>query len=427
MDSVAVVFQADDGSSRYGEVLEDMGDRLVVALLEAPRLHSKTYAHSLVRTSETLHLPPELVQDKLKLYGLWNYLTSDQPSLYLSSEPEVSCVCGLSLEPSKDLVGCFVCHKIYHEACKVRCQECGGDLSAFISLGGAKRLKASEAKAVKTSPLPDKKQLSSLINASKYPILTPESLRSLEAKLSRVQQNFVNLKVRGDEKVRQQIRDKLTAALLIGQEEQISLHSPVDIAEHEVVKTAMEIEAFMYIANKNHITSTGYKNKARALQFNLTDPNNPDFRANVLRRTISPSRLVEMDSKDMASSAMKQLRQAREQKYFEEQILYQTSGAKLMVKTHKGEAVIEMNEATVKETSSDLLETVTLKLQVEEDPFDPDAYEPKTSLPKQVDNEIATMTKDWLPGAVLTKLKDRLNHYFGAAQAHELVGRLHEG
>jgi hypothetical protein len=296
-------------------------------------------------------------------------------------------------------------------------------------LGGAKRLKVSEAKAVKTSFLPDKKQLSSLINTSKYPILTPESRRSLEAKLSRLQLKFVDGRttLSEDEKVRHQIKDKLTAALMLGHEEQVCLQTPVEISEEEVERIATEIEVMMYYANNNHITSTGYKSKARALQFNLTDPNNPDLRANVLRRTILPDRLVAMESKDMASSAMKQLRQAREQKYFEEQILYQMSGAKLMVKTHKGEAVIEMNEATVKETSSDLLETVTLKLHLEEDPFHPEAYEPKTNLPMLIDNEITTMTKDWLPGAVLSKLKDRLNHYFSAAQAHALIGRLHEG
>jgi len=418
------VFQAEDGSSRYGEVLEETGDRVRVKLLEASNLHNNSYAHALVRTSETLHLPPELVQGKLKLCDLWNFLTSDKPSLYLISEPRYSCVCGLALEPSKDLVGCFVCQKIYHEACRSRCMHCGGELSAFVQLGAAKRLKVSEEKGLKV-PL-DRKSASNLINTSKYPLLSAESLRLLESKLSRLQQKFLSMRMTlsEDEKVRQNIRDKLTAALLLAQEEQDCLGSPVHIPESKVEQLAMEIEAFMYITNDSRISNPGYKNKIRALQFNLTDVNNPDFRSNVLRGTISAQRLMEMESKDMASSAMKKLRQDREQKYFEEQILCPTSGAKLMVKTHKGEAVIEMNETVVKETSSDLLETVTQKQVVEEDPFDPKVYESSMTLPKQVDSEIVSMTRDWLPEVMLPKLKDRLKQYFTPAQAQLLSRRL---
>jgi hypothetical protein len=430
MESVAVVFQCELGGLRYGEVLEvrtrqDTGDQLVLSLLEAPSLHNNSYTHTtLVRTTETLHLSPELVQGKFKLYDLWNFLISDEPSFYLASEPRINCVCGLALEPSADLVGCFVCRKIYHEACKARCPQCGGDLSAFASIGASKRLKVSESKEVKKPSLA--RTTSSLINTSKYPLLTPERTLALEAKLNRIQQKFQSMRMTmsEDEKVRQQIRDKLTAALLLAQEEQGCLGVEVPLSETKIEQLAMEIEAFMYITNDSRISSPGYKNRIRALQFNLTDVNNPDFRSNVLRGTISAPRLGEMESKDMASSVMKQLRQARELKYFEEQILCQTTGAKLMVKTHKGEAVIEINEATVKESSSDLLETITHKHLVEEDPFDPDVYEPSITIARQVDSEVVSLTKDWLPEATMSKMKDRFKQYFTQDQAQKLMDRV---
>lgn len=430
MESVAVVFHGADGAVRYGEVIEvrdkqDTGDRLRVKVLAVSSYHNKSIGQALVRTPETLQLQPELVRDKLKLCDLWNHLTSDKPTLYLESDSRTICVCGLALEPSSDLVGCFVCRKIYHEACRSRCQTCGGELSAFVSLGTSKRIKVSEERGLK-APL-DKRLSSALINIAKYSLLMPENQRLLEGKLSRLQQDYlgVQMTLSDDEKVRQQIRDKLTAALLLAQQEQACLGTPVNIPDSKIKQLAMEIEAFMHISNESRISSLGYKNKFRALQFNFTDVNNPDFRSNVLRGTISAERLMEMESKDMASSAMKQLRQAREQKYFEEQIYCPTTGAKLMVKTHKGEAVIEMNESTIKETSTDLLEVISHKQQVEEDPFDPRVYESTMTLPKQVDSIMLSQTKDWLPDAVVPKLKDRLKQYFSTEQAESLSQRLY--
>jgi len=45
---------------------------------------------------------------------------------------------------------------------------------------------------------------------------------------------------------------------------------------------------------------------------------NPDFRSHLLKGEISTSKLCSMQSRDMASSAVKQLREDRQKKYEEE-------------------------------------------------------------------------------------------------------------
>lgn len=79
----------------------------------------------------------------------------------------------------------------------------------------------------------------------------------------------------------------------------------------------------------------------------------------------------------MASSAVKQLRENRQKKYEEEQLVCPTETAKLMVKTHKGEAVIEVDyEAPIDNPENNELETKVPDVEEnqEDDPFNPETY-----------------------------------------------------
>jgi hypothetical protein len=62
-----------------------------------------------------------------------------------------------------------------------------------------------------------------------------------------------------------------------------------------------------------------------------------------LTKTIDPTGLVNMSSKDLAPSHLKNLREVREKKYFEEQVLLKDQ-IKVITKSHKGVDYIQINE-----------------------------------------------------------------------------------
>eukprot|EP00164_Ancoracysta_twista_P003866 GFYU01005186.1.p1 GENE.GFYU01005186.1~~GFYU01005186.1.p1 ORF type:complete len:315 (-),score=67.19 GFYU01005186.1:370-1314(-) len=100
--------------------------------------------------------------------------------------------------------------------------------------------------------------------------------------------------------VRDKVRQQLYEALCRTEDEDARTDSnPGPIAE--------AIETCMFNLYKD--TGKDYKTKFRSLSFNLKDPKNPSLRANVLLSIISPEKLCQMTSHEMASDDVKKERE----------------------------------------------------------------------------------------------------------------------
>ena len=77
--------------------------------------------------------------------------------------------------------------------------------------------------------------------------------------------------------------------------------------DHGAIAANIESELHALYQEVGGNASKEYKAKARSLAFNLRDEKNPDLRASVLSGAIGAGALVQMDSKDLASKAMKSL------------------------------------------------------------------------------------------------------------------------
>lgn len=68
---------------------------------------------------------------------------------------------------------------------------------------------------------------------------------------------------------------------------------------------------------------------------NMLDARNYDLRLNLLNGTIEPEALPVMAAKDLAPKALKEKREVREKKYFEEQTLLKPEDELIISKSHK--------------------------------------------------------------------------------------------
>jgi transcription elongation factor S-II len=87
---------------------------------------------------------------------------------------------------------------------------------------------------------------------------------------------------------------------------------------------ADEIESAIFSEFRN--TEAKYKNRVRSRVANLKDQRNPDLRLNVLRGIISPSKIAKMDSNEMASKQMKELRDKMTKEAIQEHQMALTGG-----------------------------------------------------------------------------------------------------
>ena len=101
-----------------------------------------------------------------------------------------------------------------------------------------------------------------------------------------------------------------------------------------------EIEYYIYLANKETISSA-YKKKLLMLYTNLIDDRNTELRISILLGDISPSKLAEMSSEELAPSSVKKRRIEQQNKYFKEQVLMEED-AKIIAKNHKGDALLSV-------------------------------------------------------------------------------------
>lgn len=115
------------------------------------------------------------------------------------------------------------------------------------------------------------------------------------------------------------------------------------MTEDEVEKFAKEIESEMFIFfNKD--TREKYKNKFRSLKFNLSDTKNKTLMERICAKKLTPKQLVELPPSALASEELAKWREDESKHQLEiitKAELDALAQNKIVLKTHKGEEVIE--------------------------------------------------------------------------------------
>ncbi|KAF8464359.1 transcription factor S-II, central domain-containing protein [Kalaharituber pfeilii] len=106
-------------------------------------------------------------------------------------------------------------------------------------------------------------------------------------------------------------------------------------------KLAIEIEHHVYLAlwNQHSQATPQYKLKARGIGLNL--PKNPLLQSRLLKREVTPEKLVQMKPEEMASEEFQMLaEQVRRESELQNTIVAERTGPRIR-RTHKGEEIVE--------------------------------------------------------------------------------------
>jgi len=320
------------------------------------------------------------------------------------------CLCNQPLNPDFSFQVCKTCGQFFHESCltdNFYCPDCNLPFKRSRTQSSRvepkKQFKATDGSRRETPRnLP--------LDVDKYKNLPEENKQALTKRLVTIQNETQSLSsTSSEEKVRQQITSKLISALYLAYEENRASGCQVEKSPKEIKELAIEIEVSIYICTGSKAQSPQYKKKFRTLTFNLCDEKNPDFRSDILKGLIKPSDLCSMESRDMASSAIKNFREERQKKYTEEQLVMPHTAEKVMIKTHKGEAVLDVGEE----------EKAKPKEEQVDDPFNPDTHTEQVSK-----GRLYEVVKDWMPEAIKKKLEERVNHYLASDQANRILSQI---
>lgn len=117
------------------------------------------------------------------------------------------------------------------------------------------------------------------------------------------------------------------------------------MSESEIVTFAKEVEKEMHLLGKDK-----YKAKYRSLKFNLGDMKNKTLVERICGKKILPKQLVHLSAADLASEELSKWRESENKHQLEiitKSELDALSQTKIVVKTHKGEEIIEQKTAPV--------------------------------------------------------------------------------
>ena len=147
--------------------------------------------------------------------------------------------------------------------------------------------------------------------------------------------------------IKGRIEKSKKAAAAARDEEGKREHSVPSIASDKLAELVRKIEDELYHLYNKEI-GMKYKSQYRRLVFNIKDPKNNGLFRKIISGRLSPRRLVEMTPEEMASKELQQWRQAVNktdiEKIKQHEIEMIKLGNKLVVKSHKGEQVIEAGE-----------------------------------------------------------------------------------
>ena len=200
---------------------------------------------------------------------------------------------------------------------------------------------------------------SAILQVSKYPLLTQIIAIDLQKRLDKLHESTQDhlSTLSEDTKVRYNFKDKVLTALILSEAENRAQRCNFQSPDLKLMsKIAKEVESSLFLTSGKTVKSGNYIRRARMLAFNLLDEKNSELRGNLLRGEIKPGKLAYMESKELASSAMKQLREERERRYVEEQLIKPTDMDKVIVKTHKGEGIIDIGDLESREGDNDAVD-----------------------------------------------------------------------
>ena len=444
-DLITKYFQ--DNQERFGEVLEQTASYLKCRdLLRPEDIKGKTSLggrhmycgdRELYRTASLTEVPISQVKAMFPVCTLQDYHISKGFLLrqsydsathqFLPELPKV-CLCQEPLNPDLKYFTCPICRVTYHNSCVGEmCPDCKLPIKRqhreSMELDSPLKLQKTNSRDSNSLPL----------DLYKYKGLTEDSRKNLTQQVRKVHFDYVSIQdsLSHEEKTRQQIVGKIKCALLLAAAE-IKQVEGRDFSMQHVDILSISVEAAIYFSNGSKVSSQEYSKKIRSLLFNLTAEKNHDFRGDILRGYISANELCKMQSKDMASSEIKNFRQERQKVYTKEQLILPNSAEKLVIKTHKGEAVFEVDDkAASDQFSTEILDTIAnkrdseLKAETDDDPFNPNNYD---SLEEKngefVDLMVYEIVKEWTGVVLRNKLRDIITQHLDTAQTERILSRI---
>ena len=443
-----VKFSLDYSIEKYGEVIEQSLTHLKCKELLRPEdIKGKNYLggrhvycgdRELYRSSTILEISIKQVKNIYQVCTLQDYHNSkgfllrqtyDQIRHQFTPELAKVCLCLEYLNPDLKYFTCNVCRVIYHNSCVGEvCPDCKlpikrqpSDISETDSLS---KVGKNSSRADNSLPL----------DIEKYKNLSENSKRILNEQIKNTHLNYMAMQgsLTHEEKTRQQIISKIKCALFLAAEE-IKEYDDLNFSITCIESLAISIEAAIYFTTGSKVSSQEYSKKIRSIIFNLSAEKNQDFRGNLLRGYINPKDLCKMQSKDMASSEIKNFRQERQKVYTKEQLILPNSSERLVIKTHKGEAVFDFDDKIASdEFSTNILDVISKKrdndskLDTDDDPFNPNNYdsiEVQAGI-ESIDVQLHEIIKEWTPQAVMNKIKDRLAQYLIPSQSVNILCRI---
>ncbi|XP_050307605.1 death-inducer obliterator 1 isoform X2 [Anthonomus grandis grandis] len=225
-------------------------------------------------------------------------------------------------------------------------------------------------KPKEVTPKPQKIQVQTLLapNPKTVPVTPPVKTPKKEA-IPKEQKKTPKIKVREEqqapqatapqakqEDIRDNVQKTVFEQLLVRLKE-----SDIKLTDEEVKNISIEIEAELYKCFGD--TGQKYKNKYRSLIFNIKDPKNQTLWRRICEKSISSYELVRLSPDDMASQ---ELAKWREQEAKHQLDMIKKSEIELLncnrqyvLKTHKGEEVLEDNRSTNKVDNTEIIKSLT--------------------------------------------------------------------
>ncbi|OMJ76754.1 hypothetical protein SteCoe_23816 [Stentor coeruleus] len=438
-----VKYSLENSQEKFGEVLEQSNTMIKCRVLLKPDdikgnfniggRHVYCGDRELYRTQKIIEIPVRQVKSTYPLCTLEDYRNSkgfllrqtyDEQDKKFFPELTKICLCMESLNPEMSFFTCSSCHMTFHNTCVGNaCPDCKLPLKRQLS-------EPSDLDSPTKVPKLSRNNSNSLpLDVERYKNLSLTSKNNLLDQVKSLHVNFMAMQnsLSSEDKTRQQIIIKIKCALLLAVEE-IRCSERFDISMQTIETISISIEAAIYFSKGRKTSSPEYSKKIRTLIFNLLAEKNSDFRGSIVRGLIDPKVICTMETKDMASSEIKNFRQERQKVYTKEQLILPESSDKLMIKTHKGEAVFEKNDKHISdEFTMDILDSLNKKkeIEVDDDPFNPNNYE---SIEPQgiemVDTHLHEIVKEWTSNAVLGKIKERIIQHLLPSQSSRILSRI---
>merc|ERR1712228_377700 len=140
------------------------------------------------------------------------------------------------------------------------------------------------------------------------------------------------------------LRKNVTKGLKDAIKTRVEKTEGIDITDKDLDKIVKEIEEALYRYYNKDVGSK-YKSKYRSLVFNIKDQKNNGLFRKIVRKEYSASRIASMTAEEMANKELKEWRQAELKHDIEKIKSHEMEmaqlGTKLVMKTHKGDMVME--------------------------------------------------------------------------------------